>query len=216
MPGVPAGWVVGDEVYGADPGLRAERERRRIGYVLAVARDHHVITGAGKTRADTLAARLPSASWQRLSAGPGAKGHRDYDWAWILIGPSRAGGRHLLIRHSRQTAELAYCRCWSPGHVPLAAYVRVAGRPMDHRGELSGRQGPGRPERASGSGPGPPGTGGSPEATREHRAIPASGLGPNTRQGLVALQPVWLPASSQIADHDERPRTDRASTNSTG
>lgn len=35
--GWPAAWVTGDEVYGADPGLRAELERRRIGYVLAVA-----------------------------------------------------------------------------------------------------------------------------------------------------------------------------------
>jgi SRSO17 transposase len=35
--GVPAGWVAGDEVYGANPGLRAELEARQIGYVLAVA-----------------------------------------------------------------------------------------------------------------------------------------------------------------------------------
>ena len=35
--GVPAAWVTGDEVYGADPGLRADLEARRIGYVLAVA-----------------------------------------------------------------------------------------------------------------------------------------------------------------------------------
>ena len=35
--GTPAGWVAGDEVYGGDPGLRAGLERRRAGYVLAVA-----------------------------------------------------------------------------------------------------------------------------------------------------------------------------------
>jgi SRSO17 transposase len=29
--GVPAAWVTGDEVYGADPGLRAELETRGIG-----------------------------------------------------------------------------------------------------------------------------------------------------------------------------------------
>src|SRR5258707_6238893 len=34
--GVPAAWVTGDEVYGSDPGLRADLERRRIGDVLAV------------------------------------------------------------------------------------------------------------------------------------------------------------------------------------
>ena len=41
--GVPAAWVTGDEVYGADPTLRAELETRGIGYVLAVACDHRVV-----------------------------------------------------------------------------------------------------------------------------------------------------------------------------
>jgi hypothetical protein len=34
--GVKACWVAGDEVYGADPGLRAELETRGVGYVLAI------------------------------------------------------------------------------------------------------------------------------------------------------------------------------------
>jgi hypothetical protein len=29
--GVPAAWATGDEVYGANPGLRAELEARQIG-----------------------------------------------------------------------------------------------------------------------------------------------------------------------------------------
>jgi SRSO17 transposase len=33
--GVPAAWVTGDEVYGADPELRSELETRGVGYVLA-------------------------------------------------------------------------------------------------------------------------------------------------------------------------------------
>lgn len=126
--GVPAAWVAGDEVYGADPGLRADMEKRRIGYVLAVAKDHHVVTAAGKIRTDALAARLPRVSWQRLSAGPGAKGHRWYDWAWVAIEADRPGCHWLLVRRSRRTGELAYYRCWSPRHVPLASYVHVAGR----------------------------------------------------------------------------------------
>jgi SRSO17 transposase len=35
--GVPVAWATGDEVYGANPGLRAALEARGIGYVLAVA-----------------------------------------------------------------------------------------------------------------------------------------------------------------------------------
>jgi SRSO17 transposase len=126
--GVPAAWVAADEVYGADPGLRQDLHDRQIGYVLAVAKDHRVMTGAGTFRADALAARLPRAAWQRLSAGTGAKGHRYYDWAWVAIEQGGTGSHWLLIRRSRQTSELAWYRCWSPRHVPLAAYVRVAGR----------------------------------------------------------------------------------------
>jgi SRSO17 transposase len=49
--GVPAAWVTGDEVCGAGPGLRADLEQRRTGYVLAVACDHHVAVAAVKRRA---------------------------------------------------------------------------------------------------------------------------------------------------------------------
>ena len=41
---VCAPWVAADEVYGADPGLRDELERRGVGYVLAVACSHPVTT----------------------------------------------------------------------------------------------------------------------------------------------------------------------------
>jgi SRSO17 transposase len=126
--GTPAGWVTGDEVYGADPGLRAGLQDRQVSYVLAVAKSHPVTTAAGPWRADALARKLPPRAWQRLSAGPGAKGHRWYDWAWAVIDPGLPGHRQLLIRRHRRTRELAYYRCYSPRHVPLAVLVRAAGR----------------------------------------------------------------------------------------
>ena len=126
--GTPAAWVAADEVYGADPGLRADLEKRKTGYVLAVARSHRVNAGPGACRADALAARLPRSAWQRYSAGPGAKGHRYYDWAWISIDPRRRGHRWLLIRRSLRTSELAFYRCYAPRHVPLPALVKIAGR----------------------------------------------------------------------------------------
>jgi SRSO17 transposase len=125
--GTPAAWVTGDEVYGADPGLRADLERRRIGYVLAVAASHQVTTAAGPCQVRAIAARLPRRAWQRCSAGQGAKGHRYYDWAWLAIDPGQPGHRHLLIRRSRRTGELAFYRCYSPRPVPLAILVKVAG-----------------------------------------------------------------------------------------
>ena len=125
--GTPAAWVTGDEVYGADPGLRADVERRRIGYVLAVAASHQVTTAAGPCQVRAIAARLPRRAWQRYSAGQGARGHRYYDWAWLAIDPGQPGHRHLLIRRSRRTGELAFYRCYSPRPVPLAILVKVAG-----------------------------------------------------------------------------------------
>ena len=72
--GSPAGWVAGDEVYGADPGLRARPEDRQVGYVLAVAKSHRSPprpAPAGPTRSPR---GCRSAAWQRLSAGPGRQG----------------------------------------------------------------------------------------------------------------------------------------------
>jgi predicted RNase H-like HicB family nuclease len=121
------GWVAGDEVYGGNPKLRSALEERKVGYVLAVACSAEVTTGAGKFRADALAAKVPRRAWQKLSAGAGAKGHRFYDWAVIDLAEPRPGSHRLLVRRNRTTGELAYYRCFSPAPAPLATLVRVAG-----------------------------------------------------------------------------------------
>ena len=126
--GVLASWVTGDEVYGSNPNLRTELERREVGYVLAVACDHQVTTHAGKVRSDALAKKLPARAWQKLSAGDGAKGHRFYDWALADIADDRPGHHQLLVRRNRRTGELAFYRCYSASRVPLSTLVRVAGR----------------------------------------------------------------------------------------
>jgi SRSO17 transposase len=69
-----AGWVAADEVYGGNPKLGSALQERQVGYVLAIACSHEVTTGAGKFRADALAAKVPKRAWQKLSAGAGAKG----------------------------------------------------------------------------------------------------------------------------------------------
>jgi SRSO17 transposase len=129
--GTPAGWVAADEVYGQDPKLRAELARRGLGYVLAVAKSHPVITGIGPRPAGELARRLPARAWQRVSAGPGAKGPRWYDWALIEAADpavTEGDGPHwLLIRRRISDGELAFYRAHAPRPVPLAQLVRVAG-----------------------------------------------------------------------------------------
>jgi hypothetical protein len=147
--GVPAAWVTGDEVYGANPGLRAELEGRGVGYVLVVARDHRVVAGGDTYRADELAARVPARAWQQISCGKGAKGHRFYDWAFIR---STTMASVLLARPPS-------AGCWSaatsaPGSWPSTAALcparcRCGPCPggwaaLDHRGALPDRQGPGR------------------------------------------------------------------------
>ena len=125
---VPFGWVAGDEVYGDNGPLRTWLEAQHIAYVLAVACDHRVPAGAGRTvGAGQLAARLPGRAWQRLSAGSGAKGQRWYDWAWVTVSDPGPGHRHLLIRRNRCTGELAFYRCYRPHPVTLAALVKAAG-----------------------------------------------------------------------------------------
>jgi hypothetical protein len=82
---VTAEWVTGDEVYGADPVLRAHIEALGLGYVLAIGCDRRVSTHGGLMRPDQIAAALPERCWQRYSAGAGAKGPRIYEWAWITL-----------------------------------------------------------------------------------------------------------------------------------
>ncbi len=131
--GVPAAWVTGDEVYGASTRLRAELEARGVGYVLAVACDHHVRFGGTSHRVDELLAKVPARVWQTVSAGAGAKGHRYYDWAFVRldhVGPAPVGqaGKHWpMVRRNRTNGELAFYRCFTPRPTPLAVLVRVAG-----------------------------------------------------------------------------------------
>jgi SRSO17 transposase len=126
--GVPASFVAGDEVYGADPTLRAALEKRRVGYVLAVACSHRVPGPSGSERADEITARLPRRSWQQRSAGNGTKGPRWYSWALVKISTDQSGHRWLLIRRNDTTGEIAYYRCYSPTPASLTTLVRVAGQ----------------------------------------------------------------------------------------
>ena len=129
--GTPAAWATADEVYGQDPKLRTELARRGLGYVLAIARSHPVTTAIGTRPAIELARRLPARAWHRISAGPGAKGPRWYDWALIEVtdpAVTEGTGPHwLLIRRRVSDGEYAFYLAHAPRPVPLARLVHVAG-----------------------------------------------------------------------------------------
>ena len=126
--GVPSAWVTGDEVYGADPGLRADLEHRGIGHVLAVGCDRrfHVNDGRTLIRVDDLAERIPvGVAAAQLRAGR----ERPSRLSVGLDHHRHPPGEHrwLLIRRNRTTGELAFYLCWSPRPVPLHTLVTVAG-----------------------------------------------------------------------------------------
>jgi SRSO17 transposase len=130
--GVPAAWATADEFYGGDRGLRRDLQARGLGYVLAVAKSHRVTAcpAVGAQRVDQVTAALSPRAWNRYSAGPGAKGRREYDWAWVTITPpddETAGHHWLLVRRGLTDGELAFYRCFSPTPVALPTLVRVAG-----------------------------------------------------------------------------------------
>jgi hypothetical protein len=149
---MPFAWVAGDEVYGDNGPLRAWLEAQRIPYVLAVACDHRVPAGPGRTiRADQLAACLPA------SAGLAAAVRRCRDERTSLV---RLG----VDDHQRRRARLPVpADPPEPAHLgtgllpllqPAAGHAGRPGEgrraPLDDRGELPGQQGPDRPGRASG------------------------------------------------------------------
>jgi hypothetical protein len=72
-------------VYGQDPQLWAELGRRGLSFVLATAKSHPVTTAVGARPAAELVKKLPARAWQPVSAGPGAKGPRWFEWALIEV-----------------------------------------------------------------------------------------------------------------------------------
>jgi SRSO17 transposase len=133
--GVPARWVVGDEVYGSDGKLRRALEARPQAYALAVKSTEMPTTWPpyappGQVTVAAVAAALAPEAWQRLSCGEGAQGQRLYDWAYVPLRPAlRAGWVHavLIRRHPVEVDEVAYYLVYAPTDTPLAESVRAVG-----------------------------------------------------------------------------------------
>jgi SRSO17 transposase len=133
--GVPAKWVVADEVYGSDGKLRRALEARDQAYVLAVKSNEKPTTWPpyappGQVAAAEVAAGLVTEAWERLSCGEGAQGERTYDWACVPLRPAlRPGWAHALLvrRHPTEPDEVAYYLVYAPVGTPLTEIVRAAG-----------------------------------------------------------------------------------------
>ena len=123
--GVAFAWITGDCVYGADRAIRRWAEQNQYGYVLAVTSGQYL----GQRPVTSWIENLPRKTWQRLSAGEGAKGPRLYDWAYLLCNGAAAGFQcALLVRRSiGKPNELTFYLTHAPEGTALADLVRVAG-----------------------------------------------------------------------------------------
>jgi hypothetical protein len=85
--------VTADSAYGQDSRLRRFLEDAQLSYVVAVPKSHQV----HGPRIDHLIVQAPPEAWQRLSAGPGAKGEPFYAWAaQDLLDPLVEAVDHVL------------------------------------------------------------------------------------------------------------------------
>jgi SRSO17 transposase len=128
--GVPFAWFTADEVYGQAKWLQRWLEDQDIWYVMAIRCSDTLTTPEGEQRADDLIAAVPSRSWQQISAGAGAHGPREYDWAKIAVraGQKRGRGHWLLARRSlRDPEEIAYYACYGPRRSSTADLAWIAG-----------------------------------------------------------------------------------------
>lgn len=129
--GVPFAWFTADEAFGQVKYLRVWLEERDVFHVLATkCNDTLITTAGGEQRADALIAALPSRAWRRLSAGAGAHGPREYDWARVPIRISwRPGRGHWLLarRSLADPGEIACYACYAPRRSALVDLAWIAG-----------------------------------------------------------------------------------------
>jgi SRSO17 transposase len=137
---VPFAWVAADSVYGVGE-LETALRRANKGYVLGVNATHQFHswgrTPAVSGTAESIAGDLDASAWQRLSAGPGTKGARLYDWAYLELADLDAGKfypgsdglwtRGLLSRRSLADGKLAYFTTWCPAGTGVDRLVQVEG-----------------------------------------------------------------------------------------
>jgi SRSO17 transposase len=112
--GVPFAWFTADETYGQAKWLQAWLEGRDVSYVMTIRCSDTLTMPGGERRADALIAAVPARAWQTISAGAGAHGPREYDWARIPVRPGWARGRGGRGKKRREPRPGLYSPAWGP------------------------------------------------------------------------------------------------------
>ncbi len=128
--GVSLAWVVGDTVHGHSGRLRSWLEDQGQAYLLAVPAHETFLVGRYEVVVGEVHAALAEGDWQRLSAGPGSKGERWYDWQCLVLAEAVDAdkGYYLLFRRAcGQPQKWRAYLVWGPQACDLSTLVRVAG-----------------------------------------------------------------------------------------
>jgi len=146
LPGLPHGWIVGDDEFGRASELRAKLRGRRERYVLDVPcnttirdlerrRPPRKKAGVGRkrevpfVRADAWAASQPASRWQRITVRGGEQGPLRVDAMTVRVRAKQDGRigpeeRLVVIRPVDQT-RVDYALTNAGPEVPLAEVVRA-------------------------------------------------------------------------------------------
>ena len=98
--------------------------------MVAVSCQQRLFLDGSYDRIDKHVQTFPKRKWKKLSCGPGSKGQRFYQWAFVPFGvPTEKGLRKgLLVRRClKDPEELAYYFTHAPKGTSLAKLVCVAG-----------------------------------------------------------------------------------------
>jgi SRSO17 transposase len=143
-PGLPFGWVAGDDEFGRVSGFRAALRFRQLRYVLDVPcntliRDLDEPPAAGKRslpwrRVDEWAKAQPAHRWRRLVIGAGAKGPRVVRVldAWVQAkdedGAAGPRERLVVIRTVDREPQVWYTLSNASAEVPVERVAEAHGR----------------------------------------------------------------------------------------
>ena len=137
--GVPAAWVVADEVYGNDGkfrrALEARNNLRRRRAPRLPRLDLAAVRPAGPLDGHGGGGRGTGGGGHGLGppeCGEGAQGPRVYDWAYFPVRPAvrdEEGWVHAVLvrRHPRRPDEVAFYLVYAPTGTALEEVVRAAG-----------------------------------------------------------------------------------------
>ena len=146
LPGLPHGWIVGDDEFGRASEFRAKLRGRRERYVLDVPcnttirdlerrRPPRKKAGVGRkrevpfVRADAWAARQPASRWQRITVRGGERGPLTVDAMTVRVRAEQDGRvgpeERLVVIRPVDRARVDYALANAGPEVSLAELVRV-------------------------------------------------------------------------------------------